>query len=344
MDRASNLELRACMIDGFGPFEEADYRRSWLFFDEVEYVVPHQLGGPMEMVNLDAQQDFAVRRQELAPGDIEQLLELTCRDAEDPDLMRLVETRFPPGDREYAAMLVWSDVQLRNHPTRTRAIDPVLFLANKLLWYAARRDAVPIVGRDYATELISWKLRGLGTAHQGRGLLSARGNSALAAFAAGLALDFVPDEQLAATPVSRLVDFKQRNRELLAHHQLHLVEVAEAFAALPEGADFQARLAQLRLEARRERLDLDSRARDAWIGCGLELAKKAIGAATAGLFSGLAVLRGHSLSDVLTAALPAAVAAGGVVLSSVVETSAKARMKSTPAMAYLFRAAEAVGT
>jgi hypothetical protein len=24
MDRASSLALRACMIDGFGPFEEAD--------------------------------------------------------------------------------------------------------------------------------------------------------------------------------------------------------------------------------------------------------------------------------------------------------------------------------
>lgn len=343
MDRASNLALRGCMIDGFGPFEEADYRRSWLFFEEVDYVLPHRLTDEMAMVGVDDHQEFAVRREELARDDIEQLLELTCRDAEDPGLVRLVETRAPRGDREYAAALVWSDVQLRDHPTRTRAIDPVLFLANKLLWYAARRGTVPIVGRDYATELIAWKLRGHGTSHQGHGLLSDRGSSVLAAFAAGLALDFVPDEQLASTPISRLVDFKQRNHELLAQHQLHLVDVAEAFAALPEGADFEARMAQLRLQARRERLDLDARARDAWLGCGLELAKKAIGAATAGLFSGLAVLRGHSLSDVVAAALPAAVAAGGVVLSSVIETGTQARAKPTPAMAYLFRAAEAVG-
>ena len=31
--------------------------------------------------------------------------------------------------------------------------------------------------RDYATERISWELCGLGTADQGRGLLSVRGNS-----------------------------------------------------------------------------------------------------------------------------------------------------------------------
>jgi hypothetical protein len=38
--------LRACMIDGFGAFEEADYRRSWLFFDDVDYILPAKLAGP----------------------------------------------------------------------------------------------------------------------------------------------------------------------------------------------------------------------------------------------------------------------------------------------------------
>lgn len=27
--------LHACMIEGFGWFRDSDYRRSWLFFDEV---------------------------------------------------------------------------------------------------------------------------------------------------------------------------------------------------------------------------------------------------------------------------------------------------------------------
>jgi hypothetical protein len=342
MDRASHLALRGCMIDGFGPFEEADYRRSWLFFDQVEYVLPSRLVGPIVMPALDAEQEFAVCRPELAPEDLEQILETTWRDAADPALRQLVDRRVPRDDREYAAVLVGSDAQLRGHLTRARAIDPILFLANKLLWYAARHGTVPLAGRDYATELIAHKLRGLGTVRHGHGLLSARGGSAFAAFAAGLALDFVPDEQLVATPIPRLVDFKQRNRELLAQHQLHLVEVAEAFAALPDGSDFDGRLAQLRIQARRERLELDARARDAWVDGGLELTKKAIAAAAAGLFSGLMVLRGHTLSDVLVAALPAAVTAGGVVLSSVVEIGAKARARPTPAMAYLFRAAEAV--
>jgi len=272
---------------------------------------------------------------------LEQLLELTRRDMADPELQRLVATRIPAKACEYAAVLVWSDVQIRDHVRRTAPLDPVLFLLNKLLWFAVQRDAIPIVGRGYATDLLAHKLRQTGTGRLGRNLLSARSIPTFATFAAGLSLDFVSDAQLTSTPISRLIEFKARHRDLLARHQLHLIEVAEAFAALPEDADFHGRLAQLRLQAQRERLELEDRARDAWVEVGLDLTKKAIGAATAGALSGLAVLRRHSWSDVLAASLPAAVAAGGVVLSSLVEHRGKARTKATP-MAYLFRAAQHV--
>jgi hypothetical protein len=218
-------------------------------------------------------------------------------------------------------------------------VDPLLFLLNKLLWLSAHRGTVPIVGRGYATELLAHKLRRTGTGHLGPNLLSARGIPLFAAFAAGLSFDFVSDTQLVATPLPRLIEFKRRHRDLMARHQLHLVEVAEAFTALPEDADFHGRLAQLRLQAQRERLELEERAREAWIEVGLDLAKKAVGAASAGALSGLAVLRGHSWSDVLAATVPAAVAATGVVVSSVIDSRAKARAKVTP-MAYLFRAAD----
>jgi hypothetical protein len=331
--------LRACMIDGFGSFKQADYRRSWLFFDDVDYVLPHELRGPIELPPLEDSREFAVCRNQLAPDVVEHLLELTRRDMEDPVLRDLVATRVPANALEYAAVLVWSDIQVRDHIRWSSQIDPVLFLLNKLLWFSACRDLVPIAGCGYATELLAQKLRQTGTGHLGHNLLSARGTPMFATFAAGLSFDFVTDTQLVAAPISRLIEFKQRHRDLLARHQLQLVEVAEAFAALSEGADFHTRVTQLRLQARRERLELEERARDAWVEVGLDLTKKAIVAATAGAFSGLAVLRGHSWSDVLAASLPAAVAAGGVVLSSIVDHRAKARAKATP-MAYLFRAAE----
>lgn len=342
MDPGRNTLLRACMIDGFGAFEAADYRRSWLFFDDVDYVLPNEVRGPVEFPALDDRRDFRVCRDPLDPDVIDHLLELARRDMAVSDLRQLIEAQTSSADREYAAALVWSDVEVRDRILRTASVDPLLFLLNKLLWCAAQHDAVPIVGRRYATELLARKLRQTGTAHLGQNLLSARGMPAFATFAAGLSLDFVPDAQLAAAPISRLIEFKQRNLDLLARHQLHLVEVAEAFAGLPEDADFQGRLVQLRIEARRERIDLEERAREAWIDAGFDLAKKAIGAAAAGAFSGLAVLRGHSWNDVLAAALPAAVAAGGVVLSSVVDSRGKARARPTP-MAYLFRVAEHLG-
>lgn len=339
MARGGTGLLRACMIDGFGAFESADYRRSWLFFDDVDYVLPHELRGPIDLPALDDSQEFAVCREPLPPDVVPHLLALTHRDMEDPALRNLVETLAPATAREYAAVLVWSDIQVRDHVRRTGLIDPLLFLLNKLLWFSAQHNSVPIVGSGYATELLAHKLRQTGAGHLGRNLLSARGTPMFAMFAAGLSLDFVTDAQLAAAPIARLVEFKQRHRDLLARHQLQLIEVAEAFAALSEDADFDGRVTQLRLQARREQLELDERARDAWIDVGLDLTKKAIVAATAGAFSGLAVLREHSWGDVLAASLPAAVAAGGVVLSSLVDSRAKARAKAT-SMAYLFRAAE----
>lgn len=339
MERERTTLLRACMIDGFGSFEKADYLRSWLFFDDVDYLIPHKLQGPIELPHMEDRQEFALCRDPLAPDVVEHLVELTRRDMESPDLKHLVATRVPANAREYAAVLVWSDIQVRDHLRGSAPIDPVLFLLNKLLWFSAYRDLVPIAGCGYATELLAHKLRQTGSGHLGHNLLSARGTPMFATFAAGLSFDFVTDTQLVTAPISRLLEFKQRHRDLLARHQLQLVEVAEAFAGLSEDADFHGRVTQLRLQARRERLELEERARDAWIEVGLDLTKKAIVAATAGAFSGLAVLRGHSWSDVLAASLPATVAAGGVVLSALVDNRVKARAKATP-MAYLFRAAE----
>jgi hypothetical protein len=39
--------INACMIDGFGWFGEDDYRRAWLLFDEVDYLFPGELAGPL---------------------------------------------------------------------------------------------------------------------------------------------------------------------------------------------------------------------------------------------------------------------------------------------------------
>lgn len=47
--RILNATLNARMIDGFGRFNEADYRRSWLFFEQVDYIFPTEINGPLRM-------------------------------------------------------------------------------------------------------------------------------------------------------------------------------------------------------------------------------------------------------------------------------------------------------
>jgi len=98
---ASAPALRACMIDGLGPFEEADYRRSWLIFEDVDYVLPHRLAGSFSLAELGDHPGFAVRRPELGGDAMEQILDATCRDGEDAELKHLIATRFPLRDREY---------------------------------------------------------------------------------------------------------------------------------------------------------------------------------------------------------------------------------------------------
>lgn len=298
----------------------------------------------MEIPPLAARADFAVQKPELSPAELDRLAASARRDAADNPTRAFLDERVPRAARDYAAVLVWSDVAARDRLRPTDLADPafpILFLANKLVWVAATTGAVPIVGCDWAAELLLGKVAA-SNARVGSGLLTMRGGVHAAAFATGLALDFVGDAELARTPLDRLVAFKHKHRALLERHQLNRIEVARAFSALPDGTDFDERLAALRLEARRERVELETHARAAWADSGLELAKKAITVASTSLFSGLVVLRGHSLADVLTAAVPAAVSAAGVVVAAALETHAKAKAPASSSMTYLFRARELV--
>jgi hypothetical protein len=310
----------------------------------VDYLFPVEIAGPITMPPLSTRADFTLRRPELSAEDIDSLAAAARRDAGDDATRVLIEERMPRSERDYAAVLVGSDVAARDRLHASDLADPVfpvLFLANKLIRFAATTGAIPIVGQDWAAELLIGKAAA-NSARIGGGLLTMRGGVHAAAFAAGLALDFVGDEQLSRTPIDRLVDFKRKHRSLLERHQLHLIKVAQAFASLPDDSHFDDRLAELRLEAHRDRVDLEAHARDAWAVSGLELLKKAVTAASAGLFSGLAVLRGHTLQDVLTAALPAAAAAGGVVVAAVVDAHAKAHASIASSMTYLFRARDLI--
>src|SRR5690348_13202186 len=94
-----HVALESCMIDGFGSFEEADYRRSWLFFHQVDYILPVEVAGPLEMpANLDSRPDFRVARPELSAEEQRRLVELARQDAMDPAFRSRVLALVPRSD------------------------------------------------------------------------------------------------------------------------------------------------------------------------------------------------------------------------------------------------------
>lgn len=340
------LAVNACMVDGFGVFEEADYRRSWLFFQDVDYILPAKIAGPMSMPDgLERSLQFRLARPELPRETTRELIDLAKRDCGDAELRTLVGQEIPRGDLDYAALLVFSDPSVRAEATPASLGDPVFaisFLLHKLLLFAAATGAVPIVGKKYAAALIAKKLSGHAARDGSRSVMKQEERVTFAALAAGLSLDFVADEELSATPFERLVEFKQKNSSLLEKHQLHLIEVAEEFAGLPDGSGFDDRLRRLRTEALRKRVELDEAAKEAWLAMGQKLLKKAVAAGSAGFFSGLAILRGYSLHDIVTAAAPAAVSAVGAATLGAVDAISKLRKQRRGDLAYLFRAEEAM--
>ncbi len=343
---AATIAIRACMIDGFGRFEEADYRRIWLFFDDVRYVLPAEIAGPLEFPpGIDRRPDFSVTRPELSQEQAGQLVELARHDAGNLQFRQDVMARVPRTELDYAELLVYSDLAVRERAPIELLADPVFaisYLLNKLLLISATTGAIPIVGSQHASELLLSKLGGQPARRRPGALVAPLKGISVAAFAAGLTFDFIPDDALAALDFARLVEFKQKNSDLLEQHQLHLIEVAQAFSGAPDGPEFADRLERLRIEALRRRAELDRKGKEAWNSLGLSLFEKAVAAGTAGFFSGLAVLRGHTIQDVLIAAGPAAISAAGAVVVGMADVVAKLRSERRYEFAYLLRAKEAL--
>lgn len=152
--------LRACMIDGFGWFQTADYRRAWLFFDEVDYVLPRPGSGPLFFPAwVSDSPEFRAAFPELSKEDGERVIEAARGDAADLEFRTFVEHNIPMHDRQYATKVV--QVYHDGSALGDAAVDPVIAIAvllNRLLIYSAQVDAIPIVGRRYAATLLRRKL------------------------------------------------------------------------------------------------------------------------------------------------------------------------------------------
>jgi len=318
------------MIDGLGWFHEADYRRSWLLLDDVEYVLPSRIQGSLTYPpGLEERSEVTVGRPSAPAGAIVQEARADC---DDPEFLEIVR-RIPERDAAYSELIVWSDAEARaalGTDAPPGAPLAVSYLLNKLLWRARESGAAPLVGQPYASDLVVWKIGRIVSELPWKRQESGH-RFGYAAFAAGLSLDFVGDEDLASADIERLVAFKTANRPLVERAQQAVVEAVRRFDGLPSSGAFSTELTRLRQDALNERSRLEELARSAWLDTGLGLAKRAAAAAAKSSVGGMLVL------SVLQNPLAAVAAAGGIVAVEAVDALTKRASAPAPKMTFLFK-------
>lgn len=322
--------ISGCMIDGFGWFHKADYRRSWLLLDEVEYILPVKLEGPLSFpTDLELRNEFHLSRLVVPVEDLAAQARSDCAESQFLELVRHIPVR----DAEYAQLIVWSDIDARTALATSGALEPplaVAYLLNKLLWRASQAAVAPLVGQPYASDLLIWKIaRAVSELPWKRQEMGHQ--YGFAAFAAGLSLGFVGDDELAKADIPRLAAFKASNRPLLERNQAAIMEAVRKFDGLPLTAAFPSELARLRQEAVSERLRLEELARQAWAETGLGIAKRVAAAAASGFGGGMLLL------SAAQAPLAAIAAASGVVAVEAVNALAKRATAPAPRMSFLFK-------
>ena len=323
--------LGACMIDGFGWFHDADYRRTWLFFDDIRYILPSEPTGSLwYSPALQTRIECIAEHLALDDSDNACIAEQARLDAGDETFVALC-AQVPTRDIAYARSVVAGDAvarRLLGDAVQTSTSLALSYLLNRLNFCARMQNLIPVVGQPYASDMLVWKASQTPPALPWK----RTGNRlAYAAFAAGLSLDFLDDANLVSIPIDRIADFKQRNQEILAASQKSILSVTDRFAKLPDSEEFPTALEQLRAEVSADRRKLDERAKQAWVEAGLRIAKKA-------MLSGGTLLSGGVLLNSLTTGLAAsAIGAGAVIASELIDPLRQQMQKPSASASYLFR-------
>jgi len=336
------LHLNACMLDGFGWFHESDYRRTWLSFNKVDYVFPVEATGKLVYLHSTLEDPrYRGVRWKVPRTVLETILSSAVRDLQQDHLLAILRDEVPAQDALYALRVVETDPQaqeleaLRSDPPPQLAL---AFLANKLVSYALAAGTIPVVGRTYASRYLSEKLRVAGaftSAQSHTSIVPPSRYQTVAGFGSGLSVGFIDDRTLTEIPFEKLERFKADHLSLLRRHQHWVVDTALGFQELVEGPDYREKLAALRLEAEKKRMDIEAEARDAWASTGLDITRQGLVVGTASVATGFAVLRTHSLEELLVAAVPGIVAGLGVAAAASLDAFAKSRRARRHSVSYL---------
>jgi hypothetical protein len=339
--------LRACMIDGFGWFPEHVFRRNWLLFDDVDYTFPLFVRGVSVPPKLFLNDEFRIVQPSLADDVIDPIVEAALVDSRDPDFRAYVTSVIPKRDAQCAGGVVHADSQIEQRRLLGQARDPafaISFLAQKLVAYANSMGAVPIVGQDYAVNILARVLRrGSAGSTASDALVTPRRAAVVHAIAAGLSLRFVGDEVLENADPERLMVFKEKAAALRESHHAHLLKVARDYDGLPGDASFGELLADLRADAEAVRVQMDEQAKDLWFSVGLDVGGKALVGAASAAVAAIALIRADMFGAV-AAALPGALTGAAMAAATIAQTMHKSLVARRSYLSYLTDASRYLAT
>lgn len=326
------------MIDGFGWFPEHVFRRNWLLFDDVDYTFPVFVRGVSVPPKLFLNNEFRVVQPSLSDDVIDHIVETALIDRRDPEFRAYLAAAVPKRDAQCAGGVVHADSQIEQRRLLGQARDPafaISFLAQKLVAYASSEGAVPIVGQDYALNVLARVVRrGVAGSAAPDALVTPRRAAVVHAVAAGLSLRFIGDDILEAADPERLLAFKEKATPLRETHHAHLLKVARDYDGLPGDASFHELLADLRADAEAVRLQMDEQAKDLWFSVGLDIGGKALVGAASAAVAAIALIR-TDMFGAIAAALPGALTGAAMATTKIAETVRKSIVARRSHLSYL---------
>ena len=356
--------LSAMMCDGLGWFEDTDYKRLLLSYDQVYYLLPDETVPFHDLTGVQQTMFFPLRLRGASefkfypfkPGATlrEMLLVASKSDTTEPELLKVIGS-IPSTERLYTWRVVNSDGDLGEGKSLGLAPEQEALahaiLLNKFLLAADTLGCIPVSGKPYIHRLLSVKFRCAVRA------LEAKLPEALpmgfrdidvrhGPVVQQLVASFVPDMELQRRSFEEILSFKASNRALFESFSLITRQVLDKIGSLPADRTFARDVNDvINTELWEQKTELEAELRTTWrdvFGSGAKEAVKGdvgqglIRAGVGGI--ALGVLPALSLGSLAMAAVlgPAAAAASWVVSEALAEIE-KRRKARKHGLYYLLR-------
>ena len=337
--------LSAMMCDGMGWFDDVDYKRMVLAFDQIHYLLPKHLaefrdqaGAPRNLffpLSLYESRAFTVAH--FVPDDRQRdlLFAAASCDTTNQQFVAIVES-IPPQDRTYTWSVTNADGDLSADASSpslpaSDVIRAHALLINKFCLAADQAKCVPITGRSYVHRMLAEKLRSgvNGLRDTAPDLLppNLRKRDVTHSVVVGRLIQaMVSDDELATRSLDDIMAFKTTNRQLFARFSLSVRQLVSKVQSTPLDVTFDREIEDLvATDVWAELHEIEAELRSTWT----KVFRSGLKATIRGLFdrkafklaSAISVgtvpisLQGLTVVSALTAAVPIA----GWALSELVD-------------------------